>query len=308
MTRDSGCMMLPPAIPTTPFTWPQMKKRGLSRHRLDELVANGRVRRVLTGVYQRADVPDSSQSRARAAALVMSPFAVACDRTAAWLLGVDTFDYRELEILPRLETCVLRGRSRTNRPECAGGTRDLVPGDICYIEDVAVTTPMRTALDLGCKLSRYNALAALDGLMRMYGLTREDLEGELPRYFRRRGVLQLRQLVPIADPRAESPGESWTRLAVVDAGLPTPEPQYWVCEGGRQVYRVDLAYPRSRVVVEYDGREFHESPEQREHDRKRREWLRARGWTVIVVDKDSFSPATLASWLRELRVALRLAT
>lgn len=300
-------MMLPMSMPTTPFTWSQMKKRGLARRRLDEFVANGHVRRALTGVYLRSDVPDSQQIRAAAAALVISPHAVVCDRTAAWLLGVDTFAYRELEILPPLETFVLRGRRRTNRPQCSGGSRDLMPGDICFIEHLAVTTPLRTALDLGCKLSRRDALAALDGFMRMYGITREQFEAELPRYFRRRGVLQLRQLVPLADPRAESSGESWTRLAVVDAGLPVPEPQYWVCEGGRQVFRVDLAYPLSRVAVEYDGREFHESSEQREHDRKRREWLAARGWTVIVVDKDSFSPAALAAWLHELRVALRLA-
>src|SRR5680860_489455 len=307
MNRDSGWMMLPPELPTTPFTWPQMRKRGLTRNRLDEFVANGHVRRVLTGVYLRTEVPDSQQVRARAASLVVSSFAVVCDRTAAWMLGVDTFEYRELEILPKLETYVLRGHSPTNRPECAGGRRDLAAGDITVIEGVAVTTPVRTALDLGCKMSRRDALAALDGFMRMYGITREEFEAELPRYFRRRGVLQLRQLVPIADPRAESSGESWTRLAVLDAGLPAPEPQYWVCVGDRQVFRLDLAYPLSRVVVEYDGREFHDSPEQREHDRKRREWLKARGWSVIVVNKDSFSPEALSAWLNELRVALRLA-
>jgi len=300
-------MMLPSEMPTTPFTWPQMKKYGLPRRRLDEFVTNGHLRRVLTGVYLRTDVLDTQQVRAAAAALVISPHAVVCDRTAAWLLGVDTFAYRELEILPPLETFVLRGRRRTNRPECAGGSRDLVPGDICFLEHVAVTTPTRTALDLGCKLSRRDALAAMDGFMRMYGITREQFEAELPRYFRRRGVLQLRQLVPLADPRAESSGESWTRLAIIDEGLPVPEPQYWVCEGGRQIFRLDLAYPLSRVVVEYDGREFHESPEQRERDRKRREWLAARGWTIIVVDKDSFSPAALAAWLHELRDALRIA-
>ena len=299
-------MMLAPELPTTPFTWLQVKRCGLTRYRLDELVANGHVRRVLVGVYRRADVPDTPQVRARAASLVVSPFAVVCDRTAAWMLGVDTFEYRELEILPPLETYVLRGHSPTNRPECAGGRRDLTAQDISVIEGVAVTTPIRTALDLGCKLSRRDALAALDAFMRMYSITREQFEAELPRYFRRRGVLQLRQLISLADPRAESSGESWTRLAVVDAGLPVPEPQYWVCEGGRQIFRLDLAYPLSRVVVEYDGREFHGSPERREHDRKRREWLEARGWTVIVVDKDSFSPAALSAWLHELRVALRL--
>jgi len=300
-------MMLPPEIPLTPFTWAQMKKLGMPRHRLDELVANGQVRRVLTGVYLRADIPDNPQNRVCSAALVVSPFAVVCDRTAAWLLGVDTFEYRELEILPPLETVVLRGHSPTNRSECVGGSRDLRRWDICVMDGVAVTAPLRTALDLGCKLSRRGALAALDGFMRVHGITRQDMEGALPRYFRRRGVVQLRRLIPLADPRAESPGESWTRLAIVDAGLPAPEPQVWVHERGVRVFRVDLAYPLSRVAVEYDGREFHDSEERREHDRKRRAWLERRGWTVIVVDEGSFKPEALAAWLEQLRVALRLA-
>ncbi len=300
-------MMLPPEIPAVPFTWSQMKGLGLSRYRLDEMVANGLVRRVLVGVYLRADVQDTPMNRARSAALVVSPFAVVCDRTAAWLLGVDTFEYRELEILPPLETYVLRGHPRTNRPECAGGERDLQPHDARVIEGVVVTTPLRTALDLGCKLSRRDALAALDAFMRVHGVTREELYAELPRYFRRRGVVQLRQLVPIADPRPESPGESWTRMEIIDAGLPVPQPQFWIYEHGRPVFRVDLGYPHSRVVVEYDGREFHESPEQQDHDRERRKWLERRGWKVIVVDKDSFTPAALSAWLDELRTALRLA-
>lgn len=300
-------MMLPPEIPKTPFTWTQAKRLGLPRHRLDELATNGQVRRVLTGVYVSADVPDTPLVRARAAGLVVSPFVVVCDRTAAWMLGVDTFDYHELDIVPPLETYALRGHARTNRPECYGGSRDLLPGDVVVIEGVQVTAPLRTALDLGCKLSRRSALAALDGFMRVHGITREQMWAELPRYFRRRGVVQLRRLIPFADPRAESPGESWTRLAIIDAGLPVPKPQHWVVYDGRELFRLDLAYPHARVVVEYDGQEFHTSPEQRDHDRLRRKWLRDHGWTVIVVDKDSFTPEALAIWLRELRVALRVA-
>ncbi len=300
-------MMLPPEIPKTPFTWPQAKTRGISRRRLDELVANRQVRRVLTGVYLRGDIEDTPLCRVRCAALVVSPFAVVCDRTAAWLLGVDTFEYHELDILPPLETYVLRGHPPTSRPECAGGTRDLSKDDVWTIEGVRVTNPLRTALDLGCKLSRRDGLAALDAFMRVHGITHERMYAELPRYFRRRGVVQLRELIPLADPRAESPGESWTRLAIIDAGLPCPEPQYWVVHDGRELFRLDLAYPRARVVVEYDGRDFHTSPEQREHDRQRRKWLGDHGWKVVVVDKDSFTPEALAAWLLELRTYLRVA-
>jgi hypothetical protein len=141
------------------------------------------------------------------------------------------------------------------------------------------------------------------------GVTREQMLAELPRYFRRRGVVQLRQLVPLADPRAESPGESWVRISIVDAGLPAPEPQCSVHdEYGEPVFRLDLAYPLSKVSIEYDGREYHQSLQRREHDRLRREWLEQRGWTVIVVCKDDFTPEALASWLGELRTGLRVRT
>ncbi len=280
----------------------------MSRRTLDDLVRNHKVRRVLQGVYVRADLADDQEVRVQAAALALRPFVVVCDRTAAWIHGVETFRYRELDVPPPLETYALRGRCRTTRKQCAGGTRDLSDEDIMAIGGVLVTTPLRTALDLGCKLSRHEAIAAIDWFMRVHGITREELEAQLPRYFRRRGVVQLRELIPLADPRAESTGESWTRLEIRDAGLPAPQPQYWVVHEGRELFRLDLAYPHARVAVEYDGQEFHtSSEEQREHDRARRQWLRDHGWTVIVVDKDSFTFEALAAWLGELRVALRLA-
>ena len=112
---------------------------------------------------------------------------------------------------------------------------------------------------------------------------------ELERFAGRRGVIQLRQLIEIAHELAESPGESATRLAIIDAGLPPPELQHWVTVNGVPTYRLDLAYPAHRVAVEYDGREFHDSPEQRAKDAARRRWLREHGWTVIVVTKDDLA-------------------
>lgn len=229
-----------------------------------------------------------------------------CDRTAAWLHGVDTFAYRELEVLPPVETFALRDGGRTRRQGCSGGERDLSPKDVCRIFDVYVTTPLRTALDLACRLHRAQALAALDGFMRICGVTREELEGELPRYRGRRGVVQLRSLVPLASSQAESPGESLTRLAIIEAGLPMPVLQYWVEDGGVPRYRLDLAYPKSKVAIEYDGHPWHDSPAQRAADEERRAWLRARGWTVIVVTSESFSYEAKREWTQQVSEALGL--
>jgi hypothetical protein len=294
-------------IPTVPFTAAQARALGFTPYELRSLVKNRVLRRVLRNVYVRYETPDTTETRAAAARLVVSLASVVCDRTAAWIHGVDVFDYRELDILPPLETFVVRGNTRTRRPETAGGERDLTEDDICVVHGLRVTTPLRTALDLGCRLSRRDALAALDAFLRLHGITVDQLLAELPRYFRRRGVRQLRELLPLVDGRAESSGESWTRLAIIDDGLPKPEPQYWVMYGGRPLFRLDLAYPHARVCVEYDGLEFHEGDEPEMHDEQRREWLERRGWTVIVVDKNSFTDEALAEWLEELRVALGMA-
>ena len=294
------------SLPAGPFTRSDARDVGLSPAQIAELVRCRTIRRVLRNVYVACDVPDTVEVRAAAAALAVVPGAVFVDRTAAWLHGVDVFDYRELEVLPPVECVVLRDRSRIERPECVGGERDLAPSDVMRVHGLRVTTPLRTALDLGCVLPRPDALAALDMFARVHGVTRAELEVSLERYRRRRGVVQLRSLVPLVDGLAESARESRTRLAIIDDGLPVPRLQHWVEEHGVPLFRLDLAYPRHRVAVEYDGAEWHDrTDEQRDADRLRRRWLADNGWTVIVVRRGDFAPGRRTRWLDELRAALR---
>jgi hypothetical protein len=261
---------------------------------------------VLHGVYQRSDAPDTLESRIEAARLVLTPGVVFCDRTAAWLHGVDVFDYRELEILPPLECVVVRGRSRVDRRQCDGGERDLARYDVMELGAVRLTTPLRTALDLGCKLRRPDGLTALDMFARLHGVSQDMLLASLPRYRGRRGVVKLRGLVPLTDGRSESSGESRTRLVLHDAGLPAPVPQFWVVHRGVELFRLDLAWPKHLVAVEYDG-QWHEHTEaQRAADRLRRRWLREHGWTVIVVRRGDLGLEGASRWLEEVRVALHL--
>jgi uncharacterized protein DUF559 len=120
-------------------------------------------------------------------------------------------------------------------------------------------------------------------------------------------VVKLRGLVLLADPRSESAGESRVRLRIHDEGLPLPVPQHWVLDHGVPRYRLDLAYPKHRIAVEYDGEWHDATADQRRADLERRTWLRKHGWTVIVVRRGELGGRTSEPWLRDLRNALQLA-
>ncbi len=298
-------MGLPQALHGEVFTTADAAHHGLDRNRVHRLLKERRIWQVLQGAYACCTVERSWDTSLRALRLILSPRAIVCDRTAAWVHRVDTLRYFEFDAVPPVETCVLPDRTRVRRAQCTPRSRDLAEHDIVEINGVRVTTVLRTALDLGCLLWREPALAAMDGCLRAGGLSRADVEAELPRFRRRRGVVQLRELARLTDPRAESPGESWTRLALLDAGLPPPTPQWEVLDDGIVRYRLDLAYPYAKVAIEYDGEAFHDSPEQRARDVRRRQWLHEHGWTVIVVRKDDLLAENRSVWLDAVRLALR---
>lgn len=298
-------MMVPTKVPTAPFTLGDLAALGLTRHGVRRMIDEGLVRRVVRNAYLPTNLPDDTEQRARTVALVVAPGQVVTDRTAAWIHGIDTFTYAERDAPPPIDTCALRGHSPSSRDGVAGRTRDLAPCDIMEIDGLRVTTPLRTALDLGCLLRRREAKAALDAFCRVHGFTARDLAAAEKRFKGRRGVRQLRELIAKVNPRNESARESWTELAILDEGLPAPESQVWIEVDGVRRYRLDLAYRHARIAVEYDGWDAHErSQAQRDNDRDRRAWLRDNGWTVIVVRRGDFTGDRLERWLRELREAL----
>lgn len=292
-------------FPDEPFTRADLEALGLTLRALRTAIDDHEVRRVVHGVYVAGDAADTIELRVDALSRVVAADQVVCDRTAAWLHGVPILTSPERDFVPPVEVCALRWHARSRRFGVRGRTRDLIARDLLGIGSMWVTTPLRTALDLGCNLHRRDAMAALDQFGRGHGLTQAELAAETGRFRGRRGVIQLRQLIPLMDPRAESVRESWTRLAMRDAGLPTPVPQFWVEIDSVPTYRLDLAYPHHCVAIEYDGHDFHDlTAEQRHRDEERRDWLRRNGWTVIVVRNGDFTGARLDRWLSDVRTAL----
>jgi hypothetical protein len=264
------------------FTATQAKKNGISPWCLAGMVAHGRVRRLLHDAYVDAQVPDTVELRARALDLVMPDSAVICRRTAAWLYGIDAYAPNERDQVMRAECVVLARLSRVRRKDVHGREETLEPQDITMVQGVRVTTATRTAVDLARYAPRFMGLAAVDAFCHRGLTTPSELMTCAQRFPGGRNIAVARQLIDWAEPLTESPGESWLRLRILDAGFPRPRAQVKVRTAqGVVVYRLDLGYPGLMIGLEYDGLEFHDSTEDRDHDARRRIELDRRfGWDV----------------------------
>ena len=166
------------------------------------------------------------------------------------------------------------------------GRRRAPPGLVVRVEDVppaerwcafgaAVTSPVRTALDLACRGSLVEAVVGVDALAHAFGFPPRDVVRCAYDHPGRRGSARLPQVVRLANPLAESPMETRIRLAIVLAGLPAPLPQVPVGP-----YRLDMAYPELMLGVEYDGRE-HLDQRRALRDLERQAFLTAAGWRIV---------------------------
>ena len=269
-----------------PFTRTQALDAAVSARQLRALVEDGLVRRVVRGVYAAAQAPDSILFRAQALGLVVPACAVVTDRTAAWLHGVPILERGSHITAPPVSICE-RVDSRVRRADVDGRRRQLLDRDVVELHGIRVTTPLRTGMDLSRRLWRFDALAAIDGVLRI-GVDHEEMLAELGRFKGHRGICQARALVPLGDGRAESPGESALRLHWYDTGLPVPEPQFGILDDrGQEIYRLDVPLPEVRYAAEYDGEKFHTLDVDVSHDEERRGWIRReRHWTIDAFRKD----------------------
>jgi uncharacterized protein DUF559 len=79
---------------------------------------------------------------------------------------------------------------------------------------------------------------------------------------------------------------------ISDWGLPRPQCEYEIRdEHGEWVATVDFAWPRWRLVLEYDGNEFH-GPRRRPLDARRQAAIEALGWRVLRADRFDLRPSS----------------
>jgi len=179
---------------------------------------------------------------------------------------------------------------------------DIPAHERCYAGEYVVTTPARTALDLGRRLPRDQAIPILDALCQATKTTPQQILDCADEHQGQRGVKQVRAYVPLIDSGADSPPESHLRLLLLDDGLPRPTTQLPIRnEHGTRVALADMGWPEWRVALEYDGIHHFEDPHQRARDRDKANELQRLGWRLICVTADLLHrrPDQLLFWVQE---------
>lgn len=275
-------------LPAAPMRRADLRDLGVSAIELRDLLRTREVLQVFRGVYVPAAAVEDPLVRAAAAAAVLPPGAAVARETAAWLYGVDCRSPGEHR-RPLSLCCVVPAGAHAP-PRHAGLVSyqaALPEADVVEHLGVPVTSAERTVLDLARYLPAYMGLATADAFAHRRLVDLERLRARVAEWTGERWIARCRRVLWLADARAESFGESWLRLRIVEAGFPTPQLQIWVVdEHGVGVYRLDLGWEEVRVAVEYDGDEYHGDDDARRRDEARREELaRAFGWEAVGVGK-----------------------
>jgi very-short-patch-repair endonuclease len=152
------------------------------------------------------------------------------------------------------------------------------------VDGMLVTSPARTAFDLGRLVSGVDAVARLDALGNATDLSRGAIEAVAARHPGARNIRRLHVALDLFDAGAQSPKETQLRLSLIRGGFPRPQTQIPVVRpDGYRYYYLDMGWPEVMIAVEYDGGHHFAEPAQVRKDIERLEELAAIGWTVIRV-------------------------
>jgi hypothetical protein len=126
--------------------------------------------------------------------------------------------------------------------------------EVVVIDGVPTTSVARTLVDIARTAGFEPGVVTADHALHAGLLTGEQLAVAAAEAKGRTGVGTARQVARFADGRAESPGESRSRVQIMCAGLPRPELQaeIWSADG-EFLGRVDFLFEKLRTVGEFDG-------------------------------------------------------
>lgn len=262
------------------------------RHELSRQDVRLRYRRLYRDVYLRNDIELTAAIRARAAWL----------STGATLAGLSAAAVHGAKWLDNDAPAEIVRNDKHSQPGMIAHGYRVLDDEKCLAASLPVTTPARTAFDIGRRRPVHQAVPILDALLSASGITVPDVLAVADRWPGVRGVRLLRSTLKLVDSAAESPQESRLRMILVRGGLPAPECQIQFPE---LRIRVDMGWREWKVAIEYDGVQHWFDANQRAWDIERIALLEAAGWVVIRVSAQMLSRPELI--VERVRAKLRAA-
>lgn len=275
----------------------QLRACGLSASAVRSRVARGQLRTLHRAVFAPGHRRLPAKGPFAAAVLAYGAGAVLSHRSAAALHGLLRDNRATVDV-----TVAGAERSRTGR--LRAHRSGLSPGDVTVLAGIPTTTVARTILDCAAELDA----RAVGRLCAEAELARAFDRAQLERLVRdgtgHHGTRRLRAvLVELehGESLTESDLEELLLGAFRTAGLPDPECQAEIPLGDGAHVRADFLWRSARLVVEADGRRFHDRLQAYRSDRARDLALLRAGYaTVRFSDLDARDPARCAAAVADL--------
>lgn len=204
---------------------------------------------------------------------------------------------------PPLHCCIPPGGRHSAGPHVT--VHRMRPGRTVLWSGLRVCHPVDVLCQIAPTLPADDLVAVIDHLLGpgslLPGVTPGSLAAALDERRGQHGVPAVSAALPEARCGVESAGESRTRLLLLRAGFPEPEVNHRVADPDRagRSRRIDLAYPRLLIGIEYQGDIHRTSREAWRYDEARRDSLASVGWVLRYVTADDVEhPARFLSALR----------
>jgi predicted transcriptional regulator of viral defense system len=251
----------------------QLVAAGLGVDAIDHRLRNRRLLSVHRGVYAVGHKKISGHGWYMAAVLAAGPGAVLSYRSAGDLWGVRRTSRRRVD--------VTTPRRVPSRWEIETHYAPLPDDETTVIKGIPVTTVPRTLFDLAAVVDRLaleRAMEQAEAQRLTDPLTLDDL---LQRYPARRGTRKLAVALELGRKGiTRSKLEERFQALLDEAVLPRPELNAPIELNGRR-FEADCLWRKQRLIVELDGRAWHDTRQAFERDRERDRLLQASGWRVV---------------------------
>ncbi|MFM9919234.1 hypothetical protein [Lacisediminihabitans sp. H27-G8] len=292
---------LPPVLASRPFTVEEAARLGVGAGRL----RGSDLRRPFHGIRMPRRLPDGVADLAAAYATRMPAVQYFSHWTAAALLALRLPE----AAVPKLLDVSVPSPRRAPRTRGVRGHEQLSSVRTRLLPNgLRVSDPVETWCHLAAELSVDELIVMGDGLVCRQSpfATLADLAAAVEEWGARRGAHNLRRALPEIRCRTDSARETVLRLLIVRAGLPEPAVNVVICNSfGVVIGLGDLAYPRYRVLLEYDGGQHRSDEGQFHTDIARLDAFMEERWRVIRVNKSLMQQR--ATLLGKVRTALEAA-